>query len=159
MQTFLDTKIASDQAARRQEQLPRLCGETAAIVRRAWGRGPVKTTAHWAGPNILVVMLELGLTDAETTLRATGHTEQLLAGRQLLDQIIQDELTCSVERITGRDAATVACRFRARLLPDAAHRKRNWWPISCRGSMRARRLRDRRLEGSPRAYVCRSVRP
>ena len=58
-----------------------------------------------------------------------------------------------------RDSATVACRFRARLVPDAAHRKRNWWPIACRGKAQARRLRDGRLQGSPRDYVCRTVRP
>ncbi len=57
-----------------------------------------------------------------------------------------------------RDPATVACRFRARLVPDAAHRKRNWWPIACHGKVQARRLRDGGLQGSPRDYVCRTVR-
>jgi hypothetical protein len=61
-------------------------------------------------------------------------------------------------RCGRRDAATVTCRFRARLVPDAEHRKRNWWPISCRGEAQARRLGDRRLQGSPRDYVCRTVR-
>ena len=68
----------------------------------------------------------------------------------------------SVERARRcgrRDPVTVACRFRARLVPDAAHRKRNWWPISCHGKVQARRLRDGRLQGAPRAYVCRTVRP
>ena len=59
-----------------------------------------------------------------------------------------------------RHAATaVSCRFRARLEPDAAHRKRNWWPISCRGSVLVRRLGDGRLQGSQRDYVCRTERP
>jgi len=65
----------------------------------------------------------------------------------------------SARRCARRDPATVSCSFRARLLPDAAHRKRNWWPISCRGSVRARRLGDGRLQGLPRNYVCRTVRP
>ena len=52
----------------------------------------------------------------------------------------------------------VSCRFRARLVPDAAHRKRNWWPISCRGSVLVRRLDDGRLKGSQLNYVCRTVR-
>jgi hypothetical protein len=64
----------------------------------------------------------------------------------------------SARRCGRRDAATVACRFRARLVPDAAHRKRHWWPISCHGKVQARRLRDGRLQGSPRDYVCRTVR-
>ncbi len=62
-------------------------------------------------------------------------------------------------RCGRRDPVTVACRFRARLVPDAAHRKRNWWPIACHGKVQARRLRDGSLQGSPRDYVCRTVRP
>jgi hypothetical protein len=67
---------------------------------------------------------------------------------------IQDAQRCG-----RRNLATVTCRFRARLVPDAAHRKRNWWPITCRGKAQARRLGDGRLQGSPRNYVCRTVRP
>ena len=64
----------------------------------------------------------------------------------------------NARRCGRRDAARVTCRFRARLVPDAEHRKRNWWPISCRGKAQARRLGDGRLQGSPRDYVCRTVR-
>jgi len=55
-------------------------------------------------------------------------------------------------------AIAVSCRFRARLVPDAAHRKRNWWPISCRGTVLVQRRGDGRLKGSQRHYVCRTVR-
>jgi hypothetical protein len=57
------------------------------------------------------------------------------------------------------DAGAVSCRMRARLLPDAAHRKGNWWPISCSGAVLVRRLADGRLKGSQQNYVCRTVRP
>lgn len=53
----------------------------------------------------------------------------------------------------------VSCRFVARLVPDAAHRRANWWPISCRGSIEVGLLRDGRLTGSQRDYVCRTIRP
>jgi hypothetical protein len=62
-------------------------------------------------------------------------------------------------RCAQRNPVTVACRFRARLVPDAAHRKRHWWPITCHGKVQAQRLRDGSLQGSPRDYVCRTVRP
>lgn len=62
-------------------------------------------------------------------------------------------------RCRRHHAAAVSCRFRVRLVPDAAHRKRNWWPISCRGAVLVRRLKDGRLKGSPRDYVCRTIRP
>jgi hypothetical protein len=57
-----------------------------------------------------------------------------------------------------RAATAVSCRFRARLVPDAAHRERNWWPISCSGSVLVRRLDDGRLQGSQGGYVCRTER-
>ena len=64
----------------------------------------------------------------------------------------------SARRCGRRDAATVTCRFGVRLVPDAAHREGNWWPVACRGKARARRLGDGRLQGSRRDYVCRTVR-
>lgn len=56
-------------------------------------------------------------------------------------------------------AAAVSCRFRARLVPDATHRKRNYSPISCRGAVLVRRLDDGRLQGAQRDYVCRTELP
>lgn len=53
----------------------------------------------------------------------------------------------------------VSCRFWARLVPDAAHRRRNWWPIHCRGAVLVRRRANGRLQGLQRDYVCRTVRP
>jgi hypothetical protein len=62
-------------------------------------------------------------------------------------------------RCHRRAAAAVSCRFRTRLVPDAEHRKRNWWPIACRGAVLVGRLGDGRLKGSQSNYVCRTVRP
>jgi hypothetical protein len=55
-------------------------------------------------------------------------------------------------------AASVSCRIQARLVPDAAHRKSNWWPISCTGAVLVERMNDGRLKGSQLNYVCRTVR-
>jgi hypothetical protein len=44
------------------------------------------------------------------------------------------------------------------LVPDAAHRRKNWWPISCRGSVLVGRMADGRLRGKQRDYVCRTTR-
>lgn len=62
-------------------------------------------------------------------------------------------------RCDRRSAVAVSCRVVARLVPDAEHRRRNWWPISCRGTVLVGRLDDGRLKGSQRGYVCRTVRP
>lgn len=116
MPTSFVAGIPNEQAARRREELARLCGEVAAIVRRAWGRGPIKTTAYWAGSNMLVVLLETGLTDAEKTLRAAGHAQQVVAGRHTLGRIIEDELRSCVEQNIGRQVETVLSA--TRLDPD-----------------------------------------
>jgi hypothetical protein len=56
-----------------------------------------------------------------------------------------------------RDAEAVSCRVRTLLVPDAEHRKRNWWPISCSGAVLVGRLADGRLKGSQLDYTCRTV--
>jgi hypothetical protein len=61
-------------------------------------------------------------------------------------------------RCHRRGAEAVSCRMRTLLVPDAAHRKRNWWPISCRGAVLVARLADGRLKGSQLDYSCRTVR-
>jgi uncharacterized protein YbcI len=100
----------------RADSLSQVCGEVAAVFRRAWGRGPVRTTAHWAGPAILVVLLENGHTDAEKTMRAAGHIQELLGGRHLLQVLIEDDLKACVERILGRRVETMLSA--TRLDPD-----------------------------------------
>jgi uncharacterized protein YbcI len=100
----------------RPDTLAQICGEVAAAFRRAWGRGPIKTTARWAGPNVIVVLLVNGHTDAEKTLRAAGHIQQLLEGRQLLQVSLEDALKSSVERATGRLVTTMLSA--TRLDPD-----------------------------------------
>lgn len=67
-----------------------------------------------------------------------------------------------VQRADGcrrRSDVAVSCRYVARLVPDASHRARNWWPIRCRGSVLVGRLPDGRLKGTQGDYVCRTVRP
>jgi uncharacterized protein YbcI len=96
--------------------LTRVCGEVAAVFKRAWGRGPIETTARWAGPDMLVVVLHNGHTDAEKTMRAAGHIQELLGGRHLLQLLIEDDLKASVERILGRPVETMLSA--TRLDPD-----------------------------------------
>lgn len=108
----------ADRAAYPNDQLTRVCGEVAAVFRRAWGRGPAKTTAHWAGPDILVVLLANGHTDAEKTLRAAGHIQELLGGRHVLQAIIEDDLKAAVEGVLGRTVKTTLSA--TRLDPDVS---------------------------------------
>jgi len=106
----------SEPSAYPNSEMAQICGEVAAVLRRAWGRGPAKTTAYWAGPNMLVVLLANGHTDAEKTLRAAGHIQELLDGRRLLQVIIEPDLEASVERILGRRVEAILSA--TRLDPD-----------------------------------------
>jgi uncharacterized protein YbcI len=109
--------VQDDENARYpNDELAQICGEVAGVFRRVWGRGPAKTTAHWAGPNMLVVLLATGHTDAEKTMRAAGHIQELLRGRQLLALIVEDDLKARVERILGRTVETTLSA--TRLDPD-----------------------------------------
>jgi Na+-translocating membrane potential-generating system (MpsC) len=93
-------------ASRSNDQLSQVCGAFARGFRRAWGRGPVRTTAHWVGPNTLLVLLEDGHTEAEKTMRAAGRIQELLGGRRLLQMLIEDDLRASVEQILDRSVET-----------------------------------------------------
>jgi hypothetical protein len=58
-----------------------------------------------------------------------------------------------------RSRPSVVCRFSLKLVPDRAHRRRNWWPIRCRGRVRARHRTDGSIVGDVRGYRCRTVKP
>jgi uncharacterized protein YbcI len=106
----------AEQSPSRNDELTAVCGAVAAVFRRAWGRGPVRTTAHWAGRNMLVVLLENGHTEAEKTMRAAGHIQELMGGRRLLQVLIEDDLKASVEHILQRPVETTLSA--TRLDPD-----------------------------------------
>jgi uncharacterized protein YbcI len=99
-------------------QLARICGEVAAVFKRTSGGGPVRTTAHWAGPNVLVVLLENGQTEAEQMMRRAGHIDKLCDRRRLLQALIENELNTTVERILSRPVETMLSA--TRLDPDVS---------------------------------------
>jgi uncharacterized protein YbcI len=99
-----------------RDPLSQVCSEVAGLFRRAWGRGPVKTSAQWCGPSAIVVLLENGHTEAEKTMRAAGHIQELLGGRQLLQMLLEEDLTTAVERIVRRPVITMLSA--TRLDPD-----------------------------------------
>jgi uncharacterized protein YbcI len=98
------------------DPLSAISGEVAAAVRRKWGRGPISTTARWAGPNMLLVLLEDGHSDHERSLRAAGRTVELADGRRVLQELLEDELRSTVETISGREV--IAVLGATRLDPD-----------------------------------------
>ncbi len=103
-----DPPTAQDDAAvRTTDVLAELSGEVACAVRDVWGKGPRKVVARWAGRDALLVLTDDAHTDAERSLLATGHRDEVLRGRRQLHSIVEARLTASAERIVQRRVAAI----------------------------------------------------
>src|SRR5205807_6126858 len=72
------------------------------LYKDAFGRGPTKARAHFAGPDMLVVVLEQSMTTAERNLAALGEHERLRDARMFFQYAMESEFRAIVERILGR---------------------------------------------------------
>lgn len=82
--------------------LLRISNAMVRLYKEAFGRGPTKTRAHFAGPDTLVVVLEDSMTPAERHLAVLGEHERLREARHFLQYALEDEFRKVVEEITGR---------------------------------------------------------
>jgi uncharacterized protein YbcI len=76
--------------------------EMVRLYKEAFGRGPTKARAQFAGPDLLVVTLEDTLTVAERNLAALGETERLREARLIFQNAMEDSFRAVVERALGR---------------------------------------------------------
>jgi uncharacterized protein YbcI len=72
------------------------------VLARHAGKGPTKCKTHWAGPDMLVVVLGGGYTEAEQTLYERGRAEDVQAYRTAIQDALSDDMTEEVEHLTGR---------------------------------------------------------
>jgi uncharacterized protein YbcI len=72
------------------------------LYKDAFGRGPTKARAAFAGPDTLVVVLEQSMTVAERNLVAMGEHERLREVRLFFQYALEHEFRSLVERILGR---------------------------------------------------------
>jgi uncharacterized protein YbcI len=72
------------------------------LYKEAFGRGPTKARAQFAGPDTLVVLLEDTMTIAERNLAGMGQNERLREIRQFLQYALEDEFRRVVEEALGR---------------------------------------------------------
>jgi uncharacterized protein YbcI len=66
------------------------------------GKGPTTCKAHWAGPDILVVMLRGGFSVAEQTLFEGGHGQAVRESRMKLQDTLEARMSAMIEELTGR---------------------------------------------------------
>jgi uncharacterized protein YbcI len=72
------------------------------LHKQAFGRGPTKASAHFAGADILIVLLADTMTIAERNLLALGEDERSREHRLFLEHALEDEMRSLVERILHR---------------------------------------------------------
>ena len=73
-----------------------------ALFKQAFGRGPTKARAQFAGHDTLLVILESSLTVAERNLVALGEHRRLREARLFLSQALEEQCRAIVEQALGR---------------------------------------------------------
>lgn len=79
-----------------------ICGATVQTFRDFLGKGPERCKSHWAGPDMLVILLTGGYTVAEQTLYEAGQGAAVQDSRQALQMTLAARMTETVENLTGR---------------------------------------------------------
>jgi uncharacterized protein YbcI len=72
------------------------------LYKEAFGRGPTKARAQFAGPDTLVVVLESSLTVAERNLVAMGEHQRLREARLFFQYALEDQFRAIVEQALNR---------------------------------------------------------
>jgi uncharacterized protein YbcI len=72
------------------------------LYKEAFGRGPTKARAQFAGQDTLVVILESSLTVAERNLVAMGEHQRLREARLFFQYALEDQFRGIVEQALGR---------------------------------------------------------
>jgi len=93
---------ADDLAEQDGRPLAMISKEIVRIYKDQFGRGPTKVRSHFAGPDILICVLENTFTPAERSLQAMGEHQRLRDTRIFFQYASTAEFTEAVERVTGR---------------------------------------------------------
>jgi uncharacterized protein YbcI len=72
------------------------------LYKEAFGRGPTKVRTTFAGPDMVLVLLEDALTVTEHTLLALGEIDALRDSRLVLQQALEEAARSVVEAVLGR---------------------------------------------------------
>jgi uncharacterized protein YbcI len=97
-------EIHSGVAAATQDRSPMLeiSNAMVGLYKEAFGRGPTKARAQFAGADTLVVILEASLTVAERNLVAMGEHQRLREARLFFTYALEDQFRAIVEGALGR---------------------------------------------------------
>jgi uncharacterized protein YbcI len=79
-----------------------ISNEMVRLYKDQFGRGPTKARTNWAGPDIILTVLEDTLTPAERNLVRLGEHQRLRDLRMFFQYASVSEFCEPVERLTGR---------------------------------------------------------
>ncbi|HEY7934360.1 MAG TPA: Na-translocating system protein MpsC family protein [Solirubrobacteraceae bacterium] len=79
-----------------------LCNGLVGLFREFAGRGPSKCKAHWAGRDLIVVILRGGFTTAEQTLYEAGQGMAVRDSQHALSDVLEMKMTELVQNVTAR---------------------------------------------------------
>jgi uncharacterized protein YbcI len=82
--------------------LMQISNEMVRLYKEQFGRGPTKSRTSWAGPDMLVTVLEDTLTPVERNLVRLGEHQRLRDIRTFFQYASLTDFCDPVERITGR---------------------------------------------------------
>ncbi len=100
--TSIDDHISQNGDGRPQSLHMAISNEMVRLYKQRFGRGPTKTRTHWAGPDVLAVILEDTLTPAERSLVAIGEHQRLRDLRTFFQYATLPDFCEPIERLTGR---------------------------------------------------------
>src|SRR3954447_23599577 len=72
------------------------------IYKEHFGRGPTKVRSAYAGPDVIVCILDDTLTTAETTLKELGELRRLRELRMVFQYALDDQFKAAVEEVLNR---------------------------------------------------------
>lgn len=72
------------------------------LFRDFLGKGPERCKSYWAGPDLLVILLDGGYTVAEQTLYEAGQGQAVQDSRLRLQRTLASRMRATVEELTGR---------------------------------------------------------
>jgi len=102
MEARHNTPGAGREALAGGEVLAAISTDMVQLLRDAVGKGPTRCKTHWAGSDMLIVVLRGGYLAAEQTLHAAGRAEDVRAARQALQDVLEGRMSAMVEEHVGR---------------------------------------------------------
>ena len=82
--------------------LQAISNEMVRLFKDQFGRGPTKARTEWAGPDVLIAVLEDTLTPAERNLVEVGEHQRMRDTRMFFQYASVREFCTPIERLTGR---------------------------------------------------------